>query len=29
MKKTGLKGMVNFFSVGSNPIDTNNFFRYP
>ena len=24
MKKTGLKGAVNFLSVGFNPIDTNN-----
>ena len=23
MKKTGLKGIVNFFSVDFNPIDTN------
>ena len=24
MKKTGLKGIVKFFSVDFNPIDTNN-----
>ena len=24
MKKTGLKGVVNFFSVNFNPIDTSN-----
>ena len=24
MQKTGLKGVVNFFSVDFNPIDTNN-----
>ena len=24
MKKTGLKGIVNFYSVDFNPIDTNN-----
>ena len=24
MKNTGLKGVVNFFSVDLNPIDTNN-----
>ena len=28
-KKTGLKGVVNFFSVDFNPIDTNDIFRYP
>ena len=28
MKKIGLKGIVIFFSVDVNPIDTNNF-RYP
>ena len=24
MRKTGLKGVVNFFSIDFNPIDTNN-----